>query len=59
MKQREEAGKLSPGHQIYEVARDGDTAKVTTLLSRQGAQSFINYQDARVHAGLHRGRERA
>ncbi len=39
------AGKLSPGHQIYEVARDGDTAKVSTLLSRQGAQSFINYQD--------------
>ena len=34
------------GQQLWKAARDGDAAKVSTLLSRQGAQSFINYQDA-------------
>jgi hypothetical protein len=34
------------GQQIYAAAGDGDAAKVSTLLSTQGAQSFINYQDA-------------
>jgi ankyrin repeat protein len=33
-----------PGGQLWEAARDGDAAKVSTLLSTQGAQSFINYQ---------------
>ncbi len=32
------------GQQLWEAARDGDAAKVHTLLSTQGAQSFINYQ---------------
>jgi hypothetical protein len=35
------------GQQLCEAARDGEAAKVSTLLSTQGAQSFINYQDAR------------
>jgi hypothetical protein len=34
------------GQQLWEAAGDGDAAKVRTLLSTQGAQSFINYQDA-------------
>ena len=34
------------GQQLCEAARVGDAAKVSTLLSTQGAQSFINYQDA-------------
>jgi ankyrin repeat protein len=34
------------GQQLLEAARDGDAAKVRTLLSTQGAQSFFNYQDA-------------
>jgi hypothetical protein len=33
------------GKQLWDAALDGDTAKVGTLLSTQGAQSFINYQD--------------
>ena len=33
------------GTQLWDAARDGDAAKVSTLLSTQGAQSFINYQD--------------
>jgi len=33
-------------HQLLEAAREGHAAKVSTLLSTQGAQSFINYQDA-------------
>jgi hypothetical protein len=32
------------GQQLCESAVDGDTTKVSTLLSTQGAQSFINYQ---------------
>ena len=35
------------GQQLWEAARDGNAAKVRELLSTQGAQSFINYQDAR------------
>jgi ankyrin repeat protein len=34
------------GHQLCEAACVGDAAKVSTLLSTQGAQFFINYQDA-------------
>jgi hypothetical protein len=30
------------GQQLCEAASDGDAAKVSTLLSTQGAQSFIN-----------------
>jgi ankyrin repeat protein len=33
------------GQQLCEAARDGDAAKVSTLLSTEGALSFINYQD--------------
>ncbi len=35
------------GQQLWEAARDGNAAKVREQLSTQGAQSFINYQDAR------------
>ena len=41
------------GQQIWNAARDGDTAKVHTLLSTQGAQSFINYQDRNGATALH------
>ena len=34
------------GQQLWKAARAGDAAKVSTLLSAQGAQSFINYQNA-------------
>jgi ankyrin repeat protein len=34
------------GQHLCEAACDGDTAKVSTLLSTQCVQSFINYQDA-------------
>ncbi len=33
------------GQQLWNAAGDGDAAKVSVLLSTQGAQSFINYQD--------------
>ena len=33
------------GQQLCEAALIGDAAKVGTLLSTPGAQSFINYQD--------------
>ena len=33
------------GKQLSEAARAGDAEKVRTLLSTQGAQTFINYQD--------------
>jgi hypothetical protein len=33
------------GEQLRQAAHDGDSAKVSALLSTQGAQSFINYQD--------------
>ena len=41
------------GQQLLEAARDGDAAKVSKLLSTQGAQSFINCQDARGSTPLH------
>ena len=41
------------GQQLCKAALDGDAAKVSTLLSTQGAQSFINYQDANGHTPLH------
>ena len=41
------------GQQLCEAAADGDAAKVRTLLSTQGAQSFINYQDALGNTPLH------
>jgi ankyrin repeat protein len=34
------------GQRLCEAALDGDAAKVSTLLSTQGAWSFINYQCA-------------
>jgi hypothetical protein len=39
--------------QLWEAVRDGDAAKVSTLLSTQGAQSFINYQGANGNTPLH------
>jgi ankyrin repeat protein len=47
------SGKAMTGQQLGEAARDGDAAKVSTLLSTQGAQSFINYQDALGRTPLH------
>jgi ubiquitin C len=47
------SGKAMTGQQLWEAARDGDTAKVSTLLSTQGAQSFINYQDEAGSTPLH------
>jgi len=41
------------GQQLCEAALVGDAAKVGTLLSTQGAQSFINYQDAHGCTPLH------
>ena len=41
------------GQQLCEAALVGDAAKVGTLLSTQGAQSFINFQDARGYTPLH------
>ena len=41
------------GQQLWEAARGGDAAKVSTLLSTQGAQSFINYQAAQGSTPLH------
>ena len=41
------------GQQLCEAAGDGDAAKVSTLLSTQGAQSFINYQEAHGYTPLH------
>ena len=35
------------GAQLCGAARDGDAAQVGMLLSTQGAQFFINYQNAR------------
>jgi ankyrin repeat protein len=36
------------GEQLRDAALLGDAAKVSTLLSTQGAHSFINYQDAEI-----------
>ena len=41
------------GQQLWEAARDGNAAKVRELLSTQGAQSFINYQDEQGATPLH------
>ncbi len=41
------------GKHLWEAARDGDAGKVRTLLSTQGAQSFINYQDEDGATPLH------
>jgi len=41
------------GLQLCEAAREGDAAKVRTLLSTQDAQSFINYQNVRGNTPLH------
>jgi hypothetical protein len=41
------------GQQLWEAVRVGDTAKVSTLLSTQGAQSFMNYQGADGYTPLH------
>jgi hypothetical protein len=41
------------GQQLWEAARDGNAAKVGTLLSTKGAQSFINYQGEHRATPLH------
>ena len=41
------------GQQLCEAALHGDAAKVSTLLSRQDAQSFINHQDKDGVTPLH------
>jgi hypothetical protein len=46
------SGNAMSGQQLCEAARDGEAAKVSTLLSTQGAQSFINYQDANGYTPL-------
>ena len=42
------------GKQLWNAARDGDAAKVRTLLSTAGAQTSINYQDACGSTPLYR-----
>ena len=46
---------------LWDAARDGDAAKVSTLLSTQGAESLINCQNSRgatpLHAAAWHGRE--
>ena len=41
------------GEELREGVLAGDEARVSTLLSTQGAQSFINYQDADGLTPLH------
>jgi len=41
------------GQHLCETALNGDAAKVSTLLSTQCAQSFINYQDADGSMPIH------
>jgi ankyrin repeat protein len=41
------------GQQLIDAASDGHAAKVRTLLSTQGVQSFINYQDPHGATPLH------
>ena len=41
------------GQKLWNAAGDGDAEKVHTLLSTQGAQSFINYQDSHGCTPLH------
>ena len=45
--------KAMTGEQLRQAVRRGDAAKVSTLLSTQGAQSFINYQDEAGNTPLH------
>ena len=47
------------GQQLWEAARDGDAANVSSLLSTQAAQSFINYYDAHGSTRPTRGRSTA
>ncbi len=53
MEHKSGSGKAITGQKLWNAARDGDAAKVSTLLSTQGAQSFINYQVANVFTPLH------
>ena len=46
------------GQQLWAAARHGHAAKVRTLLSTQGAQSFINYQDPNGTTPLHLAADR-
>ena len=48
-KEKGESGKAMTGQQHCEDARYVDAAKVSTLMFTQGAQSFINYQEAHGH----------
>jgi ankyrin repeat protein len=41
------------GQQLWNAAHHGDAAKVGTLLSTQGAQSFMDYQEALGITPLH------
>ena len=41
------------GQQLGKTTHDDNTAKISTLMSTQGAQSFINYQDAHGRTPLH------
>ena len=41
------------GQQLWNAAHQGRASKVRTLLSTQGTQSFINYQDAHGSTPLH------
>ena len=45
--------KAMTGEQLRQAVRRGDAAKVSTLLSTQAAQSFINYQDEHGRTLLH------
>jgi hypothetical protein len=37
------------GNELFEASMWDDCVKVSTLLSSQSAQSFINYQNSRTH----------
>ena len=41
------------GQQLCDAVRDGDAAKFSKMLSIQGVQSFINYQDEHGFTALH------
>ncbi len=41
------------GQHLCEAAACGDAAKVSTLLSKEGAQSFVNYQGAKGYTPLY------
>ena len=40
------------GEKLCKASHDGDEARVSTLLSTKGAQSFMNYQDAKGRTPL-------